>query len=108
MNIKSIFSDRVGHFVLEFDDDNSLSLLFSNGSHTENHYGWFREALKNLKDSSLDWLMSPVTSTTLEIMPRGDKIIKICSEYKEYWNEPLLDYFPVEKLIELLDKLKGI
>ena len=25
---------------------------------------------------------------------------------KEYWSEPLLDYFPVEKLMELLERVK--
>ena len=99
MNIKSIYSDRVGHFVLDYGDNNSLSLLFSNGSYTENRYNY-------IKEDGLSWLMSTVAYTTLEIMPRGEQIIKICSEYKEYWSEPLLDYFPVEKLMELLERVK--
>lgn len=107
MNIKKIHSDRVGHFVLEFDKENSLSLLFCNGSHTD-HYSELdiSETHINGFSSIEEWMKAPAHSTTLEIMPFGDKIIKICSEYKEYWSEPLLDYFPVEKLMELLNKIE--
>ena len=105
MEIKKIYSDRAGHFILEFGDENYLSILFGNVSHTENHEFPSHRAL----DSDFDfekWLTSPVDSTTLEIMPGGERITKIVENYgKEYWDGVLLNYYPVSKLFGLLEAI---
>lgn len=98
MKLKAIASDRPGHIVLDFGDENRLSLLFANGSHTENWQGPIDA------ENLLDWYNAPVSSTTLEIMPSGE-ISKICEEYEDYWDDSLLNYFPVENLLELLNKI---
>lgn len=101
MKLKAIASSRTGHIALDFGDENYLSLLFAKGSHTENWQNGLIDA-----ENPLEWLNTPVSSTTLEIMPNGE-ISKICEEYEDYWDGSLLNYFPVENLLELLNKIEN-
>lgn len=101
MKLQSISSDRTGHIVLDFGDENYLSLLFAKGSHTENWQIGLIDA-----ENPLDWFNQPVSSTTLEIMPSG-VIGKICEEYEDYWDGSLLNYFPVDNLLGLLNKIEN-
>lgn len=100
MKLQRIASDRTGHIVLYFGDGNCLSLLLAMGSHTENY-----RIEQMFKDNPLDWFNAPVGSTTLEIMPSGETLKNICESYDEYWNDRLLNYFPVELFPELLNKI---
>lgn len=102
MKLQRLYCDRVGHIVLEYEEENMLSILFAYGSYTENH----RFDVELFGKDLTQLYNAPVDATTVEIKGMGEKIENILKQYQDYWDGSLLTYFPVELLIEVLIKIK--
>lgn len=99
MKLQKIANMGTGHILFIYSEDECMSVLFNYSSHTENH-------LKFIDEPFDKWFSQPLTTGTLEIMVRGEKLVPMFEEMG--YNNPA-DYVPVEELLDILkaiDKLE--